>query len=70
MRDGTNGVGSKGIEPIALTVNKAAETIGLSRATIYNLIARGDLRDIKVAGRRLILMEDLRGLIAPHSIRD
>ena len=50
-------------EPMAYTVNQAARTMALSRTSIYALVARGDLRDVKVAGRRLILREDILRLL-------
>jgi excisionase family DNA binding protein len=43
----------------ALRINDAATYCGLSRATIYNLARRGELKIIRVAGRSLILRADL-----------
>ena len=48
---------------LAYRVNDAAEVSGLSRSTIYNLIAEKKLRSIMVAGRRLIPADALRDLI-------
>ena len=39
----------------ALSVVEAAEQLGLSRSTIYNLIADGRLASLRVGGRRLVL---------------
>ena len=44
-------------------VNDAAEVSGLSRSSIYNLIAAKKLRSIVVAGRRLIPADALRELL-------
>jgi excisionase family DNA binding protein len=48
----------------ALRVNEAAILYGLSRSTIYKLMALGTLRTVKVAGRRLIPRDNLEALIA------
>ncbi|MGV3580088.1 helix-turn-helix domain-containing protein [Brevundimonas sp.] len=45
--------------PIALTINEACEYASLSRSTIYNLAKAGKLPIRKVAGRSLILRQDL-----------
>jgi excisionase family DNA binding protein len=45
---------------LAYRVNDAADVSGLSRSTIYNLIAEKKLRSIMVAGRRLIPADALR----------
>lgn len=42
------------MEKLALTVNEAAELLGVSRCTVYNLIHRADFPTLKVGGRRLI----------------
>lgn len=49
---------------ISYRVAEAAHVSGLSRSTIYELIAAGKIRDIKVAGCRIIPAEDLLRLIA------
>jgi len=46
-------------ERIAYTLDEACLVIGLGRNSIYNLINEGTLPSRKVAGRRLILREDL-----------
>ncbi len=50
-------------EKLALRVNEAVATAGISRSTIYKLMALGQLRTTKVGGRRLILREDLEALL-------
>lgn len=42
------------IERRALSVREAARTCGLSRATIYRLIADGKLETLKIGARRLV----------------
>jgi excisionase family DNA binding protein len=48
---------------LAYRVNDAAKVAGLSRSSIYNLIAEKKLRSIVVAGRRLIPADALRELL-------
>jgi excisionase family DNA binding protein len=48
---------------LAYRVNDAAKVSGLSRSSIYNLIAAKKLRSIVVAGRRLIPADALRQLL-------
>jgi excisionase family DNA binding protein len=50
-------------EPLALRINDAARVVGISRSSIYNLIREGRLRSIKVAGVRLVLKDELLGLL-------
>lgn len=38
----------------ALSIKEAAQACGLSRATLYRLIAEGKLRTLKVGARRLV----------------
>lgn len=48
----------------ALHVNEAAALYGISRSTIYVLMARGTLRTVKIAGRRLVPRDAIEALIA------
>ncbi|MFM9938656.1 MAG: helix-turn-helix domain-containing protein [Hyphomicrobiaceae bacterium] len=45
---------------IALRIDAAVKASGLSRSTLYEHIARGRLKAIRVGGRRLILRRDLQ----------
>ena len=38
----------------ALSINEAAGTCGLSRATLYRLMAEGRLATLKIGARRLV----------------
>ncbi|MFO1118128.1 MAG: helix-turn-helix domain-containing protein [Beijerinckiaceae bacterium] len=51
-------------ERIALRVNDACAVAGLSRSKLYDLMKDGRLKAIKVGGRRLILRDDLKSLLA------
>ena len=48
---------------IAVSPAKAAEMLGVSRGTIYNLIQRGELRRSKIGRSTRILVADLVALI-------
>jgi excisionase family DNA binding protein len=50
-------------EKFAFRINEAAAFSGLSRSTLYKLLSDEKLRAVKVGGRRLILREDLIGLL-------
>ncbi len=42
-----------------LTINEAAALLRVTRQTIYNLVARGNLRTIQRRGRRLLLLRNV-----------
>ncbi len=44
---------------LAYSVEEAADLIGISRRTIYELIRTGDLGSVKIGTRRLIRKTDL-----------
>lgn len=48
----------------ALHVEEACQVIGISRAGIYKLFASGELRSVKLAGRRLVPAEAIRALLS------
>jgi excisionase family DNA binding protein len=52
---------------IAYQINEAVVASGLGRTTIYYEIKQGRLKAIKVAGRRLILREDLESFLRAAS---
>jgi excisionase family DNA binding protein len=51
------------IERLAYTVNDTCAATGLGRSSIYELIAAGKLKSVRLAGRRLILSESLHELL-------
>ena len=51
------------LERRALSINEAAETCGLSRATLYRLIADGSLATLKVGARRLVPISAIDALL-------
>jgi excisionase family DNA binding protein len=48
---------------ILLTVNEAAETLRLSRATVYRLFRERKLRSVRIGYRRLIRVSELERII-------
>ncbi len=48
---------------LTYTINDAVKVSGLSRSSLYNLIAAKKLRSVMVAGRRLIPADALRDLL-------
>lgn len=51
-------------QTISMTVRDACEQSGLSRAKVYQLIARGELKSVMVDGRRLIITQSLLDLLS------
>lgn len=47
------------VTPLANSIERAGHRIGLSRATIYNLIAAGQLKTFKLGRRTLIAESEL-----------
>lgn len=50
---------------LAYRIDEAVKASGLGRTFLYERIASGELKSIKVGGRRLILREDLVRLLSP-----
>ena len=41
-------------DPLLLSVDEAARLLGIGRTVVYRLLSQGDLRSVKVGGRRLV----------------
>lgn len=54
------------IEPISMRVPDACRFTGISRSTLYLLIARGEVQVVKMGSATLVLTESLRQLIERH----
>lgn len=50
-------------EPIAMRVPDACRYIGISRSSLYILIAKGELEVVKLGASTLVLTESLKSLI-------
>ena len=48
----------------ALSIKEAAQSCGLSRATVYRLIADGKLITLKIGSRRLVTVAALDALLS------
>ncbi len=59
------GAGSRP-EPLLLSAEQAAERLNIHRATLYDLIGRGELRSVKIGRRRLIPPSALDEFIATN----
>ncbi len=55
---------------LAYRIDEAVKATGLGRSFLYERIAEGSLKSVKIGGRRLILQEDLVAFLnkTPHSI--
>ena len=54
------------VSRIAFSVDEAAESLGVSANTVWNLIRDGALRRVKVGRRTLIPVTSLEALVAPE----
>lgn len=52
------------VEPLAVSPSTAAEMLDCSRAFIYTLIERGDLRRSKIGRASRIPIEDIHAVLA------
>ena len=64
QRDGTRP------DALAYSVNEAAHLIGVSRRTLYQLIAERRLNSIKLRGSRLITRSALEQLLAEAEVAE
>jgi hypothetical protein len=53
-----------GPDPLAVTVEEGRRIIGLGTTKVWELIASGDLKSLRIGRRRLILYQSIRDLIA------
>lgn len=51
------------MEPITVSINSTMSSLNLGRTKIYELIASGKLKTIKVGGRRLVHTDSIRALV-------
>lgn len=56
------------IQPISVTVKRAAQLTGLGPTKLYELLAAGAIESFKVGNRRLIKYESLRKLASPSQV--
>lgn len=53
-------------EALAFSVTDAGRVVGLSRTSMWRLIASGELKTFKIGGRTLVAREDLQALVSRH----
>ena len=60
------------IEPITMRIRDASRYTGISRSTLYLLIAKGQIEVVKLGSSTLVVTESLKQLIAKrrHSAID
>lgn len=51
------------LEPLAVTVPEAARLLGVSAALVYEMIARGELKALRLGRRLVVPIASLRALI-------
>jgi excisionase family DNA binding protein len=52
------------IEPLSVTVRRASELTGIGQTKLWEMIGAGVIESVKIAGRRLLLYESLKKLVA------
>lgn len=50
---------------LAHPINEAAELLAVDRSTVYRLIARGELRPVRIGAHQRIPAEQLERLVRP-----
>ncbi len=51
------------IPALAMSIEESARVIGIARATLYEIVARGEIESFKLGRRRLILTKTLESYI-------
>jgi len=54
---------------LTYTISESEIAIGLSRATLYRMMGRGELQTVKCGGRRLVPADELRRLSGAANAR-
>lgn len=58
------------VERLTVRIPEAGRMLSVSRATIYRLLAAGEIEAIKSRHNRLVVVESLRAYVARHRQRD
>lgn len=53
------------VQPLAYSVRDARQKIGISHTKIYELIADGSLKTVKIGKKRLVLVDSINELLQP-----
>ena len=62
--------GKMRIEPLAVSVSKAAELLGISRPKVYELIRQDGFPAFRLGGRTLVSVEGLREWVKIQTTRE
>jgi excisionase family DNA binding protein len=54
------------VQPLAISIRDAVSIAGISRSLLYQEIAAGRLRSLRIGARRLLLLDDLRDWLTAH----
>lgn len=54
-------------ERLAVSPEEAARLLGIGRTTLYRAIRRKEIRAIKIGGRRLVPVAELRRILQTHT---
>ena len=53
------------MKPLVVSIKQTGELMGgIYRATVYRLINKGELEDVRVGGRRLVIMSSIEERLA------
>lgn len=55
-----------GVEPILLSAEQVAFVLGVHRATVFDLLRKGDLASVRIGRRRLISRSAIDDFVARH----
>lgn len=58
--------GLAGGDRLAYPVNEACHAMGIKRSLLYELIKRGEIEPVKIAGRTLIPRSEIERLTTPN----
>jgi excisionase family DNA binding protein len=50
-------------EPLLVSERNAGGTLGVSARTVFNMVARGDLKAVRIGKRKLITVASIRAFI-------
>ena len=51
-------------DALLVSMRRAGELLGVSRPSVYNLIAKGQLAEVRIGDRRMIVRSSIEDLVA------
>lgn len=58
------------VEPLALSVTEASAAIGVSRQTLYRMIADGEIATVRIRGRQVVRVSEIERFLADNEHRN